>query len=276
MRIQEYGVGIFISAPTKSALKKALKKDQIQVNGKVAQSATYISGGDRIEFFEARDEGSKSDWTLDLKVLYEDDYLAAVHKPAGLLVSGNSKRTLGKALPNNLSPSTQTDATLPQPVHRLDYGTTGIVLVGKTSGAIRHLNKLFENKEIQKTYLSITIGAMPNNGHVNEPVDDKEAATGYSVLQSVSSERFGILNLVEVKPETGRRHQIRVHFSLLGNPILGDPDYSPPALLLKGKGMYLHAFALEFVHPFTGEPTKLETELPDRFRKIFSRGDSSC
>jgi len=269
-RIQEYGVGIFISAPTKSALKKALKRDQIQVNGKVAQSATYVSGGDRIEFFVAHDERPKNNWTLEIKVLYEDDYLAAVYKPAGLLVSGNSKRTLAKALPSNLSPSTQPDATLPQPVHRLDYGTTGLVLVGKTSSAIRQLNKLFENKEIHKTYHSITIGTMPITGLLNEPVDGKEALTRYHVLQSVSSERFGVLNLVEVKPETGRRHQIRIHLSQLGNPILGDANYSPPALLLKGKGMYLNASALQFVHPFNGEPMSLETELPDRFRKIFS------
>ncbi|WP_299100800.1 RluA family pseudouridine synthase [uncultured Winogradskyella sp.] len=270
IRLQEYGVGIFDACPTKSALKKALKKNYILVNGKIATSATYINGGEIITLSTPESTHSHKRLHFNLKVLFEDEYLAVIHKPAGILVSGNHFKTIANALQQNLKTSTLADASKPQPVHRLDFATTGILLIGKTSKSIRTLNKRFENKNIKKTYFAVTIGSMKNKeGTIATHIEDKVAQSKYSVEQTVSSKRFGQLNLVKLEPLTGRRHQLRIHLSQLGNPILGDKDYGINDLILNGKGMYLHAYSLEFVHPFTQENICLISELPEKFKKLF-------
>jgi len=205
-----------------------------------------------------------------LRVLFEDDYLAVIHKPAGILVSGNRFKTIGNALAQNLERSSLLDAIEPQPAHRLDYATTGMLLVGKTAGSLRALNTLFEVKKIDKTYLAITIGRMSGNGQITSEIDGKPATSHYELLDTVASDRFTHLNLVLIRPKTGRRHQIRKHLSEFGNPILGDKDYGLEPLILKGKGMYLHAVSLQFNHPNTGKSIHLQTEFPKRFRKIFN------
>ena len=207
-----------------------------------------------------------------MTVLFEDEYLALIHKPAGILVSGNAFQTIANALPQNLKRSNLDDSTIPQPVHRLDYGTTGVLLVGKTASSIRTLNKLFEDKEIQKTYYAITIGKMKEmEGIISSEIDEKEAQSNYKVIESVISPRFEFLNLVKLEPKTGRRHQLRIHLASIGNPILGDREYGIENLILNGKGIYLHAHSLEFLHPFTNETIFIEDELPKKFLKIITQ-----
>ena len=235
----------------------------------MSTSATFISGGETLEFKAPEHSVPKKQLKLDLDVLFEDDYLAIVRKPAGVLVSGNSFKTVTNALVQNLKKSTLPDATKPQPVHRLDYATTGILLIGKTSQTIIALNTLFKDKNIQKHYYAITIGNMPTNGIINSIVDNKQALSSYKVIASVTSKRFEVLNLVNLSPQTGRKHQLRIHLASIGNPILGDKDYGFPELILNGKGMYLHAYSLEFIHPFTKEKLCIQDELPLRFKKIF-------
>lgn len=204
-----------------------------------------------------------------MDVLFEDEHLAVIHKPAGILVSGNTFITIANALPQNIKASTLSDATTPQPVHRLDFPTTGILLVGKTSSSIRALNQLFENHEIQKKYFAIAIGEMEKEGTITSEIDEKKSTSNYTVTKSVDSPRFEKLNLVELDPKSGRRHQLRKHLSSLGNPILGDKEYGIEGLILNGKGLYLHAYSLEFTHPFTNEKMSLIDELPSKFTKIF-------
>lgn len=204
-----------------------------------------------------------------LKVLFEDPYLAIIHKPAGILVSGNSFKTIANALDQNISKSNLPDATAARTVHRLDFATTGVLMVGKTSSSIRVLSKMFENKEISKTYYAVTIGEMTASGQVVSEIDSKKSQSNYSLCESVLSVRFGKLNLVKLEPETGRRHQLRKHMSQIGNPILGDPTYGIENLILMGKGMYLHAFSLQFKHPFTQKEVHIKDALPKKFKKIF-------
>lgn len=204
------------------------------------------------------------------KVLFEDDYLAMIHKPAGIMVSGNSFKTVVNALPQNIKASNLADATSPQPVHRLDFATTGILLAGKTSSSIRALNRMFENREVKKIYYAVTIGEMKGRGEITSEVDAKESQSNYTLCKSVSSPRFGKLNLVQLEPQTGRRHQLRKHLSSIGNPILGDKEYGIENLILNGKGLYLHAYSLKFIHPFTYEEIYLKDVLPERFKKIFN------
>ncbi len=236
----------------------------------VASTATFIKGGETICLSIPEKASPQKKLIFPLQVLYEDEYLAAVRKPAGILVSGNRFKTIARALPQNLRLSTLRDATVPQPVHRLDYATTGILLAGKTSGSIRTLNKMFEEKKIEKTYYAVAIGEMHESGKITDSIDGKVAHSEYAVKASVPSDRFGQLNLVRLVPKTGRRHQLRKHLSGIDNPILGDATYGSEPLILKGKGLYLHAFSLEFVHPFTQQKVELKAELPEKFRKIFT------
>jgi len=269
IRLQEYAVGIFKSLPSKSGIKKAIKKGFILVNGKIATTALFILGGETIELFENENQPTLKRLNLTLEVLFEDDYLAVIYKPAGILVSGNSFVTIDNALTQNLQKSTQFDAVRPRPVHRLDYPTSGVLLIGKTRASIVCLNKLFENKKIEKKYHAISIGEMNKNGVIEVLVDNKKAQTEYKVLKTVVSERFDYLNLIELYPKTGRKHQLRIHLTSLENQILGDKEYGDKKLILKGKGLYLHASSLHFVHPFTKEFISIKKELPSKFNKIF-------
>ena len=255
---------------TKSALKKALKKQYITVNDVIATTATFITGGETIILSVPEETSPKKKLILKLEVLFEDEHMAVLHKPAGILVSGNSFKTIANALAQNIKKSKLPDATTPQPVHRLDYATTGILLVGKTSSSIRALNKMFENKKVKKTYYAITIGEMKTRGEITSKIEGKKSQSKYARIASVPSKRFGKLNLVKLKPKTGRRHQLRIHLSSIGNPILGDKEYGIENLILNGKGLYLHAYALKFKHPFTNELVHLKAGLPQKFKKIFS------
>ncbi|WP_296635583.1 RluA family pseudouridine synthase [Polaribacter sp.] len=269
VRFQEYGVGIFNTIPNKSGIKKAIKKELILIDDELATTSKYISGGEKIVLLKDKKSEEFSRLKLDLEVLYEDDYLAIVYKPSGILVSGNKFVTIANALAQNLKKSNQTDAVKPQPVHRLDYPTSGLLLVGKTSIAIQKLSVLFQKKEIQKTYFAITINEMKKEGFIDSYIDNKESYSSFKVLDSVKSERFHFLNLVKLSPKTGRKHQLRKHLLSLKNPILGDKEYYLTDKILKGKGLYLHAAHLEFKHPFSSKKINIYKELPKKFKSIF-------
>ena len=269
IRFQEYSAGVFNTIPTKSGIKKAIKKGLIFINGNLATTSKYICGGEKIELFQSENSTTFERLKLDLEVLFEDDYLAIIYKPAGILVSGNKFVTIANGLTQNLKKSKLVDAVKPQPIHRLDYPTSGILLVGKTSTSITQLGKLFKNKQIQKAYYAITIGKMNVKGNINFLVDKKKAHTDYELIKSVKSERFEYLNLVKLFPKTGRKHQLRKHLLAIGNPILGDKEYFLEDKILTGKGLYLYAATLDFVHPFSKEKISISKELPKKFKKIF-------
>jgi len=267
IRIQEYAVGIFKTTTTRSAVKKAIKKNLIFVNNSPTTTAKIIVGGEKITLF-APEERTTKPLKLKLSVIFEDNYLAVIEKPAGILVSGNTFKTIDNALEQNINKSDQPDAVKPRPVHRLDYPTTGLLLIGKTSSSIQLLNQLFEHKKIKKIYHAITIGKMNSDGFILSNVNRKEAKSSYKTIHTVKSERFEFLNLVKLSPKTGRRHQLRVHLLSIGNPILGDQKYGIESLILKGKGLYLHASQLDFIHPFTKENLTLTSALPKKFNLI--------
>jgi len=269
IRIQEYLVGIFKTVATKSAIKKAIKKELILVNDSPTSTAHIVVDGDIIILLQFEEESNYKQLQVDLEVIYEDDYLAIINKPAGILVSGNKFKTVDSALLQNLQKSRQSDAVRPRPVHRLDYPTTGCLLVGKTSSSIQALNELFEQKKIQKTYHAIVIGQLNSSGVINSEIDGKQSESHFQVIETVKSNRFEFLTLVELSPKTGRRHQLRIHLASLGNPILGDQEYGKEDLILKGKGLYLHASSLQFSHPFSQEQLEINSPIPLKFKKIF-------
>jgi 23S rRNA pseudouridine1911/1915/1917 synthase len=269
-RLSDYAVGIFNSISTRKGIKKAILRGLVTINGKQGFTADFISGGELIELFKASELTNKPTIEIPLTVIYEDDYLAIVNKPPGILVSGNKKWTIENALPPHLKKSSQQDfLQRPEPIHRLDYPTSGALLIGKTVSSVVALNKLFENRQIEKTYLAVSIGEMDKEGIINLPIDKKTSRSFYTVLDTVYSPKYGYFNLVKLKPETGRRHQLRKHLAAIGNPILGDLLYCKEDLLLKGKGLYLHAASLKFIHPFTNEQLIINAPVPKKFGKLF-------
>jgi len=269
MRLSDYAGGIFNLIPSRKGMKKAIDKDWVRINGKPASTGNFISGGETIEL-TVSEAKQRPEIDLNLEVIFEDDFLAVVNKPAGIEVSGNRKWTIENALKPNLKPSSQPDALIyPEAIHRLDYPTTGALLIGKSRNAVSELNRMFSEREVAKTYLAVSIGEMQNSGTINADIDDKPSLSKFKVLETVSSERFGKLNLVELLPETGRRHQLRKHLASIDNPILGDKDYGIDGLILKGKGLYLHSLQLKFIHPFTNEELLIKAPVPKKFLKLF-------
>ena len=270
VRLSDYVAGIFETITTKKGMKKAIEKGLVKVNGDVSFTGRYISGGEIIELYKKEDTDKAPIVKIKLEVLYEDDYLAIINKPAGIVVSGNKKHTLANALPFNLKKSSEKDVLpRPQPAHRLDFPTSGVILVGKTANTLTALNDLFRDRAITKVYQTITQGVMANKeGKLETTLKGISAITEYKVLQELPSPKFEQLNLVELKPETGRRHQLRIHMSELGNPILGDKQYGIEGKIMKGKGLYLHALSLSFDHPITNEKIEVSTPLPAKFDKL--------
>lgn len=269
VRISDYAGGIFRTIPSRKGMKKAIDKGWVRINEKTASTGDYLFGGETIELsFEETIERPVIE--LEVGVLFEDQFLAIVNKPAGIEVSGNRKWTLENALSFNLKSSSELDVLkYPEPIHRLDYPTSGALLIGKTNTAVIELNRMFAEREIAKTYMAITIGKMPDSGIVDSEIDEKASKSEFKLLQTVTSERFGYLNLVELSPKTGRRHQLRKHMAEIENPILGDREYGTEGLILSGKGLYLHSVSLSFIHPFTKEKLTVEAPLPKKFVKIF-------
>lgn len=229
----------------------------------------YIKEGDKIELKIPLSQTRHKPYRLELSCLYEDEHIAIIHKPSGVLTSGNAFKTIANALPQNIETSNAPDAILPQPAHRLDFATTGALAIGKTRSALHKLNKAFEKQQVKKVYYAICIGSLPEYGMIDTPIDGKTAKTYYKVIGTVPSPRFRQLQLVQLLPITGRRHQLRKHLFATGSPILGDPTYYNEGHILYGKGLYLHAYSLRFLHPETEESLYVIDDLPLRFKKIF-------
>ncbi|MEM7187513.1 MAG: RluA family pseudouridine synthase, partial [Bacteroidota bacterium] len=262
-RLQEYAVGIFDRLPTRSSVKKAIKKGWLFIDAEVGQTADWILGGEVIELY-APPETHKAGPVISLKVLYEDEFLAIVNKPAGILVSGNKHRTVARGLCGYLQPSDATGALLePKPVHRLDFATTGALLIGKTAPVLSAFNTLFEEKQIRKSYLAVTSGRMENQGEIDIAIDGKASHTRYEKLATIASTAFEYLNLVWLQPRTGRRHQLRKHLAAIGNPIFGDKRYGPADQSSKGRPLYLHAYSLAFAHPEIGNALEVKAPVPE-------------
>lgn len=266
LRLDDYLPGVFVGLETKSAVKKAIKKGLVVVNSQPARTAVILKKGDQVTWSKPLKDESRV-LPLELEVVYEDDYLAVIYKPAGIIVSGNRFRCIENALPGNLRASTQPDV-LPAPlaIHRLDGLTAGLLITAKTYRVHRALGELMQTKAIQKAYTALVMGEPMPQGEWRTPIDGKAALTRYEVLKSWPSLRSGCLSLVKLFPATGRTHQLRIHLAEAGFPILGDALYGRAGQVLQHKGLFLCATGLTFVHPIHGEQIELEIEAPRKFR----------
>ena len=275
---------------SRSKAKKWLKKGFILVNGEQASPQRYPKTNDIIEVFPP--QVIQQQLSMKLMVHHLDDHLAIIEKPAGIHVSGNFKRTIRKALPHNIPASNRFDA-LPQaePVHRLDRRTSGLLLIARTATAQIQLGQMFEKRQIQKTYRALVLGKMIGNGALTKAINTKDAVTKWKVLHHARSLVEGWLTEVEVQPITGRTHQIRIHLSEIGHPIVGDDLYTrffvhddeqnstgkqkyvngskrtiyrKDAVFLE-KGLFLAAIGLSFEHPISKQRIELKRPSPNKF-----------
>lgn len=276
---------------SRSKLQTWIKAGRVRVDGKLLKSKERLEGGEFIELnAEAETVIECAAEAIPLQIVYEDDTLLIINKPAGLVVhpaAGNRHGTLQNALLYHQ----KSLETLPRAgiVHRIDKDTSGLLMVAKTLQAHNSLVEQLQAREIQREYLAITIGRMTSGGTVDEPIGrhpvdrkryavretGKPAVTHYRVIQ-----RFASHTQIQVKLETGRTHQIRVHMAYIRYPLLGDPVYGgrfrlPPGcsislenVLRAFKRQALHAVSLSLTHPVNGEYCQWHAPVPEDMQHL--------
>lgn len=271
IRFNDYAFEKIDTISSKSGIKKAIKRGQLTIDGEPAETGRWIKPGQIIELIE-NEEVSPKPYKMDLPVVYEDDYIILINKPAGLITSGNQFKTAVNAVCFNANLSKADDRLMwPKPVHRLDASTSGLIVFAKTHQALVSLNQQFENKTIKKRYRAMVNGKINAEGLIDKPIDDKTALTRYVKIDIAESLRNNWISLVDLFPETGRTHQLRIHLAEIGHPIVGDKIYGKKGDILRHKGLFLCAILLEFIHPATKSLVTFEIEEPPKFKALFKR-----
>jgi len=271
IRLLDYCLQNFETIRTRAGIKKLIKRGFVKVDGEESFGGLWLVADQKIELHSGMPVQHKV-FEMKLEIVYEDDEIAVINKPAGIEVSGNKFKTIQNALAFNLKSSEQKDAlSRPVPVHRLDYPTSGLLVCAKTHNAAVHLGRQFEEKTIQKTYVAIVNGKTAKEGKVENDLDGKHALTIYKNLKTISSLKAGHLSLLNLFPQTGRTHQLRRHMAGIGNPIVGDNFYNSNFPLLKGKGLLLSATEICFNHPISETKIDLKIPIPHKFISLLER-----
>ncbi len=275
--LNSYAPKIFTYIASKAKAKKAMANGELLVNGAKVNYDAKVIAGDEITLGQkgtnSKSKGLKKVLELKIDVVYEDEHLGILNKPGGIPVNGNLFKTLENTLPFNLNFSKEKDAlAILRPLHRLDGPTSGLVLVAKTERAQVLMGQQFENKTIRKRYKAVVIGKLKNKkGKINSPVDFKKSLTEYEVVQEFKSQKYGDLTLVDLYPITGRTHQLRIHMSEMGHPIVGDKLYANNTEVLNGKGLFLCSDRVWFSHPITHKKLEIGIEIPNKFSAFTKR-----
>ena len=270
-RLSDYAIGLFVQLVSRNSVRKAIKKQELLINGEPGETGRWVNEGDRIELAESEFNPPKT-YNLVLDVVYEDDCLAVINKPSGIVVSGNRFKTIENSLSANLKKSRAEDALRwPKPVHRLDSMTSGLLIISKTSEAHRKISRQFENGTVKKIYKAVIQGTISEKGFIDKDTEGRSAYTEYSLEKTVPSLRNESLSLVKLYPHTGRTHQLRIHMSGIGHPIVGDTVYGTKGNVLLHKGLFLAAVAVSFNHPLSSEKLEFEINEPDKFHSFLER-----
>jgi 23S rRNA pseudouridine1911/1915/1917 synthase len=270
-------ISIWFPDVSRSKWQDLIKSGNITVDGSKTKSSHRVSAGEKIEIDIPEGFNSKRlvPQDIPLDVVYEDSYLIGINKPSSLVVHpgpGHEKGTLANGLVYRYEKLPDLpDPERPGIVHRLDKGTSGIIVVARTDEIYLELKDQFKNREVEKEYLAIVDGHFDEKeGLIDAPVGrstrdktkmkvkmgGKESRTQFSVI-----EEFENSTLLRIKPVTGRTHQIRVHMDYINHRILGDSYYGgPPA-----ERLMLHARRLTIRHPVEGTELTLEAPVPDEF-----------
>ena len=285
---------------SRSRIQALIAQGQVTVDGQVARAAQTLRGGEAVVVTvpEQRPAGLVAQ-DLAVPVLFQDDHVIVVNKPPGLVVhpaAGHHDGTLVNALLPSL-PEADTDdadaAMRPGIVHRLDRGTSGVLVVARTPEASAHLAAQFHAHSADRRYLALVWGAPKDRaGTIDAPLgrhpsdrkrfavvrDGRRAITRWRLAQSQPLPGGGVVSLLICQLETGRTHQVRVHLLHLGLPVVGDPLYGrqgpvPPALVAALEGLdhqLLHAGLLGFDHPATGERVRFSAPPPPEWTPVLA------
>lgn len=269
---------------TRSYIQILIENGNILVNDKTVKTSYKISDGDIITIDIPENKPLEVlPQNIDLDIVYEDNDIIMINKPKGMVVHpahGNYEDTLVNAIlahcKDNLSGIN--GVIRPGIVHRIDKDTTGILVVAKNDRAHQHLAQQFKEHSINRIYVALVKGLIEENkGTIDMPIarskthrkkmavdfNGKKATTHFTVL-----ERFNGYTLLELKLETGRTHQIRVHMAQINHPLIGDEIYSSGKNSFDVKGQLLHAKTLGIIHPTTNEYIEFSAPLPEEFTKV--------
>ncbi|OGE81888.1 MAG: hypothetical protein A3H72_00330 [Candidatus Doudnabacteria bacterium RIFCSPLOWO2_02_FULL_48_8] len=281
-----------ISSVSRGKIQKAIKDGLVLVNGKkVIEPDFQVSESDQVQLPEFKKDELTA-YSLELKIVYENDDLAVIDKPAGLVVhpgAGNTEGTLANILiskyPNIRSVG---DPHRPGIIHRLDEDTSGLILVAKNQQTLEYFKRQFQERKVEKEYLALVEGHPPHvHGIINAPLEKvplkqkmrvgsgKEAVTEYWVKGINGEKRSNKDNgealhfsLLRIKLHTGRTHQIRAHLAHIGHPIVGDAVYGHKSELIDRQ--FLHASRLKFQLQ-DGTWLEVESELPEDLKKVLEK-----
>lgn len=285
---------------SRSQLKKLIDSGLITLNGEPTKASTKLKGGEAIQVSLPEPEPSKAlPEDIPLHILYEDQDLIVIDKPAGMVVhpaAGHSQGTLVNALLYHCTDLAGIGGELrPGIVHRIDKDTSGAIVVTKNDQSHQHLAAQFKDHSINRRYLALVHGDPgKDSGKIDQPIgrhpiqrkkmsgkarNGKRAVTHWKILKQYNVNR---LSLIELQLETGRTHQIRVHFAEINCPLVADPLYGnrSRAIALKDMelrrlidqlpGQALHAQKLGFIHPTSGKYLEFFSEIPETLRNIIT------
>lgn len=275
---------------TRTAVQRLIDEKNILVNGKEQKASYKVNENDvvEVEIPEPKKIEIKAE-DIPIEVIYEDNDIIVVNKPKGMVVhpgNGNVDGTLVNAIMAKCGDSLSGIGGEIRPgiVHRIDKDTSGLLIVAKNDKAHVNLSEQIKEHKVKKTYIALVRGVVKENeATINMPIgrsktdrkkmavckDGKNAITHIKVLK-----RWEHYTLLQVNIETGRTHQIRVHLSYIGYPIIGDYTYSNGKNEFGIVGQCLHAQKLEFKHPTTNKIMELEAPLPEYFQEIIQKLDN--
>lgn len=267
-------------------IQRLIEEEKILVNGKKTKASYKVQEKDEITLEEEKPkEIELKAQDIPIEIIYEDNDMIVVNKPKGMVVhpaNGNPDGTLVNAIMAICKDTLSGIGGEIRPgiVHRIDKDTSGILMIAKNDKAHIHLSEQIKNHEVKKTYIAMVRGMVKENeATINMPIgrstkdrkkmavtkNGKEAITHFKVIKRYPKHNCSLL---EVKIETGRTHQIRVHLSQIGYPIIGDTTYSNGKNEWGIQGQCLHAKSLAFIHPVTEKEMFLEAELPTYFQEL--------
>ncbi len=270
-------------------IQRLLEKGNILINGKQVKPSYKVQENDEIQIEkEEPKEVKMKAQKIPISILYEDENMLVVNKPKGMVVhpaNGNPDGTLANAVMAICKDSLSGIGGEIRPgiVHRLDKNTSGVVIIAKNDATHIALSDMLKNHQIEKTYIALVRGIVKENeGTIDMPIarsnsdrkkmavnrDGKNAITHFKVLERFYDED---VTLLEIKIETGRTHQIRVHLSHIGYPVIGDDVYSNGKNRWGIKGQCLHAKSLKFQHPITGKEMYIEAPVPEYLQEIITK-----
>jgi len=296
-------LAIVFDRVSRARVQEMIAAGKILVNDSPAKASLKLRGGERISVLgEAKRASLKAvAEEIPLDIVYEDDDLAVINKPAGMMVhagagatdDARNRGTLVNALLHHLGSLSGVGGELrPGIVHRLDKETSGLIVVAKNDAAHRKLSAQFAAREVKKKYVALVHGwVKKDSGTLAESISrdrvrrtrmttrvegGRAAVTHYRVVRRLDT-KFGKFTLLDVKIDTGRTHQIRVHVAGMGHPVVGDTMYGAPTRA-RGKSAvivlrrnFLHAAELEFRHPRTAETVAFKSELPVELREFLGK-----